>query len=169
MEEFGAWYFDLARRFDGRVRTGFSLLTLFLNVIVDMAGSLYAVLEDCMERPPPVRVYAPVGSHDELLPYLVRRLLENGANSSFINQLSDAGLELDQLVENPCERVQALHCQPHSHIPLPRDLYGAERRNAFGAARLCPGQQVLELAHLVAAIQRVRRFVVFDVNVERTR
>ena len=97
-----------------------------------MAGSLYAVLEDCMERPPPVRVYAPVGSHDELLPYLVRRLLENGANSSFINQLSDAGLDLDQLVENPCERVQALQCQPHPHIPLPRDLYGGERRNACG-------------------------------------
>jgi hypothetical protein len=79
-----------------------------------------------------VRVYAPVGSHNELLPYLVRRLLENGANSSFINQLNDEGLDLDQLVENPCERVQALQCQPHPHIPLPRDLYGAKRRNACG-------------------------------------
>jgi RHH-type proline utilization regulon transcriptional repressor/proline dehydrogenase/delta 1-pyrroline-5-carboxylate dehydrogenase len=97
-----------------------------------MAESLYAVLADCLERPPPVRVYAPVGSHDELLPYLVRRLLENGANSSFINQLSDEGLDLDQLVENPCERMRALECQPHPHIPLPRDLYGAERRNASG-------------------------------------
>jgi RHH-type proline utilization regulon transcriptional repressor/proline dehydrogenase/delta 1-pyrroline-5-carboxylate dehydrogenase len=97
-----------------------------------MAESLYAVLADCLERPPPVRVYAPVGSHDELLPYLVRRLLENGANSSFINQLSDEGLDLDQLVENPCERMQALECQPHPHIPLPRNLYGAERRNASG-------------------------------------
>ncbi len=96
-----------------------------------MAGSLYAVLDDCFE-PPPVRVYAPVGSHDELLPYLVRRLLENGANSSFINQLSDQGLDLDQLVENPCDRVQTLQCQPHPHIPLPRDLYGAERPNALG-------------------------------------
>ena len=79
-----------------------------------------------------MRVYAPVGSHNELLPYLVRRLLENGANSSFINQLNDEGLDLDQLVENPCERVQALQCQPHPHIPLPRDLYGAKRRNACG-------------------------------------
>jgi len=97
-----------------------------------MAESLYTVLPDHLHEPPPVRVYAPVGSHDELLPYLVRRLLENGANSSFVNQLSDERLTLDQLVENPCERMQQLECQPHPHIPLPRDLYGEQRVNARG-------------------------------------
>ena len=97
-----------------------------------MAESLYAVLAEQLDQPPPVRVYARVGSHDELLPYLVRSMLENGANSSFINQLSDDSLQLDQLVENPCERVQRLDCRPHPRIPLPRDLYGEQRVNARG-------------------------------------
>ncbi|MGD8614856.1 MAG: bifunctional proline dehydrogenase/L-glutamate gamma-semialdehyde dehydrogenase PutA [Gammaproteobacteria bacterium] len=96
-----------------------------------MGECLYAVLGELVEVPP-VRVYAPVGSHDELLPYLVRRLLENGANTSFINQLNDDELDLDRLVDNPCERVAALDCQRHPHIPLPRDLYGTERRNSRG-------------------------------------
>jgi RHH-type proline utilization regulon transcriptional repressor/proline dehydrogenase/delta 1-pyrroline-5-carboxylate dehydrogenase len=97
-----------------------------------MGESLYTVLGEFLETPPPVRVYAPVGSHDELLPYLVRRLLENGANTSFVNQLNDDELDLDQLVDNPCERIAALDCQPHPQIPLPADLYGAGRRNARG-------------------------------------
>ncbi len=97
-----------------------------------MGESLYAVLAEHLAAPPAVRIYAPVGSHEELLPNLVRRLLKNGANSSFINQLSDARLDLDQLVENPCERIEAVDCQPHPHIPRPPDLYGAERKNARG-------------------------------------
>jgi len=115
-----------------------------------MADSLYAVLGDYLDESPPVRVYAPVGSHHELLPYLVRRLLENGANSSFINQLSDEHLDLDRLVDNPCERMQQLECQPHPRIPLPRKLYGAERSNALGWDLSDP----LEVARLDEQLRR---------------
>lgn len=78
------------------------------------------------------RVYAPVGSHEELLAYLVRRLLENGANSSFVNRIADADLPIEQLVADPVERVAALKLKPHPGIPLPRNLYGAERANSEG-------------------------------------
>jgi RHH-type proline utilization regulon transcriptional repressor/proline dehydrogenase/delta 1-pyrroline-5-carboxylate dehydrogenase len=97
-----------------------------------MGDSLYQALADCFEEVPPVRIYAPVGNHEQLLPYLVRRLLENGSNSSFINQLTDEQIDLDELVENPCRRVEAVDCRPHRYIPLPVDLYGDERRNAVG-------------------------------------
>lgn len=97
-----------------------------------MADSLFQILPEYFDDMPPVRIYAPVGSHEELLPYLVRRLLENGANSSFINQLADEGTALDELVENPCDHIDALGCQPHPDIPLPVALYGDERRNARG-------------------------------------
>jgi len=80
----------------------------------------------------PCRVYAPVGSHEELLPYLVRRLLENGANTSFVNRIVDERLPIEEVVADPVETVRALPDKPHPKIPLPADLYGAERRNARG-------------------------------------
>jgi len=97
-----------------------------------MADSLYQALPEYFDDMPPVRIYAPVGSHEELLPYLVRRLLENGANSSFVNQLTDEGTALAELVENPCDHIEEVGCQPHPDIPLPAALYGDERRNARG-------------------------------------
>ncbi|HEX7370777.1 MAG TPA: bifunctional proline dehydrogenase/L-glutamate gamma-semialdehyde dehydrogenase PutA, partial [Rhodanobacteraceae bacterium] len=81
----------------------------------------------------PCRVYAPVGSHKDLLPYLVRRLLENGANTSFINHVTDEFLPMQQLVGDPCEVVRALASKPHPRIPLPVDLYGDLRKNSMGA------------------------------------
>ena len=80
----------------------------------------------------PCRVYAPVGGHEDLLAYLVRRLLENGANTSFVNRLVDEKLPVDEIVADPVERLAALKVKPHPRIPLPRDLYGAARRNARG-------------------------------------
>ena len=78
------------------------------------------------------RVYAPVGSHNDLLPYLVRRLLENGANTSFVNQLMDAAIPIERLVEDPASRLAALGGTPHPKIVHPRDLYGPDRPNARG-------------------------------------
>ncbi|MDR3413607.1 MAG: bifunctional proline dehydrogenase/L-glutamate gamma-semialdehyde dehydrogenase PutA [Formivibrio sp.] len=78
------------------------------------------------------RVYAPVGSHEELLSYLVRRLLENGANSSFVNRIADERLSIEELVADPVEKAAALAVKPHPGIPLPRNLYGAERANSEG-------------------------------------
>jgi RHH-type transcriptional regulator, proline utilization regulon repressor / proline dehydrogenase / delta 1-pyrroline-5-carboxylate dehydrogenase len=80
----------------------------------------------------PCRVYAPVGSHEDLLPYLVRRLLENGANTSFVNRIFDEAVPPEQLVADPVAAVRALSSIPNPAIPLPRDLYGQERRNSSG-------------------------------------
>ena len=80
----------------------------------------------------PCRVYAPIGSHEELLPYLVRRLLENGANTSFINRLAREEIPLAQLVEDPVALTEGSGGAPHPRIPLPRDLYDGERLNARG-------------------------------------
>ena len=88
------------------------------------------------------RVYAPVGSHNDLLPYLVRRLLENGANTSFVNQLMDAAIPIERLVEDPASRLAALGGTPHPKIVHPRDLYGPDRPNARGVDLRDP--QVLE-------------------------
>ncbi len=72
------------------------------------------------------RVYAPVGAHKDLLAYLVRRLLENGANSSFVHQMADAAVGLDELLISP------LRLEPESSLPLPLALFGASRKNSVG-------------------------------------
>ncbi|MBS1160073.1 MAG: putA [Proteobacteria bacterium] len=78
------------------------------------------------------RIYAPVGSHRTLLPYLVRRLLENGANSSFVNRLVDSAVAIDELVEDPLTTVRRTGGRRHPAIPLPAELYGNARRNSAG-------------------------------------
>ena len=78
------------------------------------------------------RVYAPVGSHAQLLPYLVRRLLENGANTSFVNRLVDARLPVAEIVRDPVQVVDSLEHIPHPSIPDPPLLFGARRRNSSG-------------------------------------
>ena len=80
----------------------------------------------------PCRVYAPVGSHEDLLAYLVRRLLENGANTSFVNRIFDDALPIERIIADPVETVAALPEVPHPAIPLPADLYGPGRRNSAG-------------------------------------
>lgn len=80
----------------------------------------------------PCRIYAPVGGHEELLAYLVRRLLENGANTSFVNRLADAEAPIESLIGDPCTALESVDATPHSQIPQPRDLYGVERVNALG-------------------------------------
>ena len=80
----------------------------------------------------PCRIYAPVGSHEDLLPYLVRRLLENGANSSFVNRIVDEKAPIEEIVADPVARVARLTQIPHPKIPLPRDIYGPERKNSRG-------------------------------------
>ena len=80
----------------------------------------------------PCRVYAPVGSHEELLAYLVRRLLENGANTSFVNRIVDEGQPIDQIIADPAARLARLPAKPHPRIPLPADLYMPARANSRG-------------------------------------
>ncbi|MES2760155.1 MAG: trifunctional transcriptional regulator/proline dehydrogenase/L-glutamate gamma-semialdehyde dehydrogenase [Pseudomonadota bacterium] len=78
------------------------------------------------------RIYAPVGSHETLLAYLVRRLLENGANSSFVNQIVDQKVSIESLIADPFDAARAQGGAPHPGIALPVALFGAERRNSSG-------------------------------------
>ncbi|MBK8072730.1 MAG: bifunctional proline dehydrogenase/L-glutamate gamma-semialdehyde dehydrogenase PutA [Ramlibacter sp.] len=88
------------------------------------------------------RVYAPVGQHRDLLAYLVRRLLENGANSSFVHQLADESVGMDELLVSP------LRLDPLSSLPLPPDLYGPSRRNSLGLDLTVPAMRAPLLAAL---------------------
>ncbi|WP_310497941.1 L-glutamate gamma-semialdehyde dehydrogenase [Sandarakinorhabdus sp.] len=78
------------------------------------------------------RTYAPVGGHRDLLAYLVRRLLENGANSSFVHQLADAAVSDESLLADPAVRIKAVGGTPHPSIQLPVRLYGDSRDNSAG-------------------------------------
>ena len=79
-----------------------------------------------------VRIYAPVGTHETLLAYLVRRLLENGANSSFVSQIVDEKISIDQLIRSPFDTIAEQGIHLHAALPLPRDLYGKGRLNSQG-------------------------------------
>ncbi|TCO83037.1 L-proline dehydrogenase /delta-1-pyrroline-5-carboxylate dehydrogenase [Plasticicumulans lactativorans] len=107
----------------------------------------------------PCRIYAPVGSHEDLLAYLVRRLLENGANSSFVNRIVDERAPIDEIIADPVAKVARLTQIPHPRIPLPRALYGAERPNSHGVdlsdqaqlAALLDGMREVQDRHWQAA------------------
>lgn len=105
-----------------------------------------------------VRVYAPVGAHAELLPYLVRRLLENGANSSFVHRVLDHQTSLDELVSDPIARLSRLNPIPHPAIPRPPDLFGPARRAARGFDLADPSV-LRELRLAMNAALRARRSV----------
>jgi RHH-type proline utilization regulon transcriptional repressor/proline dehydrogenase/delta 1-pyrroline-5-carboxylate dehydrogenase len=96
-----------------------------------MGEALYARL---LEDNPGLacRAYAPVGGHRDLLAYLVRRLLENGANSSFVSVAADTNVPIQSLLKRPADIIVSADKARHSKLPLPRDLYGAERANSKG-------------------------------------
>ncbi|WP_240725075.1 bifunctional proline dehydrogenase/L-glutamate gamma-semialdehyde dehydrogenase PutA [Mangrovimicrobium sediminis] len=103
----------------------------------------------------PVRVYAPVGSHRDLLPYLVRRLLENGANSSFVNRFLDEDVPAETLLGDPREDTCAQPALRHAQIPAPRELYAQAPqpwRNSAGFDLADPQA----LAPLLQAVDSVR-------------
>jgi RHH-type proline utilization regulon transcriptional repressor/proline dehydrogenase/delta 1-pyrroline-5-carboxylate dehydrogenase len=95
-----------------------------------MGEGLFELLRQDNDRR--CRVYAPVGVHEDLLAYLVRRLLENGANSSFVNQVLDESVAADELVADPVAAAQKLDAMANPHIPLPENLFGPDRKNSRG-------------------------------------
>lgn len=97
-----------------------------------MGEELYSALGARVSDAVACRIYAPIGPYEELLPYLVRRLLENGSNSSFVNQLGDPEVPVEHLVEDPVEDIEKSGLAPNPHIPLPANLYGEERLNSSG-------------------------------------
>ena len=98
-----------------------------------MGEALYEEVVGFEKLNRPCRIYAPVGTHETLLPYLVRRLLENGANSSFVNQIGDQAVSIEQLIADPAQAVAAMARPGASHpmIALPPALY-PDRRNSQG-------------------------------------
>ncbi|WAC62607.1 bifunctional proline dehydrogenase/L-glutamate gamma-semialdehyde dehydrogenase PutA [Pseudoxanthomonas sp. SL93] len=106
-----------------------------------MGDDLYAEVVPKDRLDIPCRVYAPVGSHEDLLPYLVRRLLENGANSSFVNRITDENVAIEDLIRDPVQTVSGFDTIPHPRIPLPVDLFrsqpapiqNSDRNNSMGA------------------------------------
>jgi RHH-type proline utilization regulon transcriptional repressor/proline dehydrogenase/delta 1-pyrroline-5-carboxylate dehydrogenase len=96
-----------------------------------MGEALYAALLSD-EPQAACRVYAPVGGHHDLLAYLVRRLLENGANSSFVSAAADSSVPMAQILERPQAAIGDPREARHKHIPLPPDLYAPRRKNSAG-------------------------------------
>jgi len=107
-----------------------------------MGEALYEQIAGPELEDRPCRVYAPVGNHEDLLPYLVRRLLENGANTSFVNRIVDEAQPIDEIVADPIAHLARLRSKPHPRIPLPHDLFGPARQNSRG----------LDLNHLPALV-----------------
>ena len=99
-----------------------------------MGEPLYETVVDPQGLARPCRIYAPVGTYETLLAYLVRRLLENGANSSFVNRVNDPAVPVETLVRNPVEEARALSPlgRPHDRIAAPSDLFAPTRKNSAG-------------------------------------
>jgi len=113
----------------------------------DVYGELAKLEAEAGNHRTPVRIYAPVGGHKELLAYLVRRLLENGANSSFVNRMADAEVPVDDLVGNPVEELATLTTRRNPAIPLPHQIFPG-RRNSAGVDLADPLLRTPLLAHL---------------------
>ncbi|MBS0365053.1 MAG: bifunctional proline dehydrogenase/L-glutamate gamma-semialdehyde dehydrogenase PutA [Proteobacteria bacterium] len=96
-----------------------------------MGEALYEAVRAEVRDLPPVRVYAPVGTHEDLLPYLVRRLLENGANSSFVHQFLNPQIPVEQVVRDPVTTLQS-DTGAATRVREPGALFGAERANSAG-------------------------------------
>jgi RHH-type proline utilization regulon transcriptional repressor/proline dehydrogenase/delta 1-pyrroline-5-carboxylate dehydrogenase len=114
-----------------------------------MGEALYESVEAVCDSRIPCRVYAPVGLHQDLLPYLVRRLLENGANTSFVNRFIHAEIEVQDLIQDPVELTRSVGKEvPNPRISLPPELFGAARKNSYGVNLTDP----LELSRLAAQL-----------------
>ncbi|WP_417846377.1 bifunctional proline dehydrogenase/L-glutamate gamma-semialdehyde dehydrogenase PutA [Thalassospira povalilytica] len=118
-----------------------------------MGEALYEQIVDKDGENVPCRVYAPVGTHEDLLAYLVRRLLENGANTSFVNRIQDEQLPIEEMIADPIEKMAALPRKTHPKIPAPVDLYGAGRVNSRGID-LTDTNKLLPLNAKLAEFQR---------------
>ena len=97
-----------------------------------MGVPLYDQVVGSQDIDVPCRVYAPVGTHEDLLAYLVRRLLENGANTSFVNRIVDEDAPVGELIAPPWRVAAEIMPKAHPKIPLPAGIYGPDRRNAAG-------------------------------------
>src|SRR3984893_4635725 len=133
-----------------------------------MGEALYEQIVGPEHLDRPCRIYAPVGSHEDLLPYLVRRLLENGANTSFVNRIVDDRQPIDEIIADPIARLAQLPVKPHPRILLPRDLYGPERKNAAGLDLNDPTTLTALRDGLAVALRRPWRAATISAGIEQT-
>jgi len=104
----------------------------------------------------PVRIYAPTGGHKDLLAYLVRRLLENGANTSFVNRMADADIPAEELVDDPVAQLAQLAPRRNPSIPLPKDIYGAPEGGRLNSAGIDLADPLV-LTPLLDRLDRLRQ------------
>jgi RHH-type proline utilization regulon transcriptional repressor/proline dehydrogenase/delta 1-pyrroline-5-carboxylate dehydrogenase len=119
-----------------------------------MGEELYAEVVDPDKHDRPCRVYAPVGNHEDLLPYLVRRLLENGSNTSFVNKIADESIEIEDIVADPLATAAAHNYAAHDRIPAPADIFQPERDNSRGINLADRNKSAELMAELEAASKK---------------
>lgn len=130
-------------------RANFDMSGFEFQRLHGMGDGLYNKLVD--EHKVSVRIYAPVGEHKSLLAYLVRRLLENGANSSFVNSIVDDSVPLKTLIEDPVSNVRDRTQRINPNIPLPVGIYGDERNNSEGV-------DLTDIPRMLALAENTRRW-----------
>ncbi|MGI9247112.1 MAG: bifunctional proline dehydrogenase/L-glutamate gamma-semialdehyde dehydrogenase PutA, partial [Steroidobacteraceae bacterium] len=118
-----------------------------------MGEELYAAVMSPDGLGMPCRVYAPVGEHEDLLPYLVRRLLENGSNTSFVNRIVNENEPIEAIVGDPVVAVDGVSSVSHPRIQLPVDIYQPERSNSFGP-HLPDGAVLADMASRMEQVSR---------------
>ena len=97
-----------------------------------MGEALYADVISQRGFGKPTRIYAPVGEYKDLLAYLVRRLLENGVNTSFVNRLADDEMPIAEIIADPVDRIAKATDKSHPQIPTPPNLFEPDRKNSSG-------------------------------------
>jgi RHH-type proline utilization regulon transcriptional repressor/proline dehydrogenase/delta 1-pyrroline-5-carboxylate dehydrogenase len=117
---------------------------------------LYREIKKPGRSGPGVRIYAPVGTHEDLLAYLVRRLLENGANTSFVNRLADEDSPIPEIVADPVEQLERSHPRRSARIPKPADIL-PDRKNSAGFVWADPEISVPAIAQMQAALSKSQR------------
>ncbi len=123
-----------------------------------MGEDLYAQVIDPERYSRPCRVYAPVGNHKDLLPYLVRRLLENGANTSFVNRIVDESVDVEDIIADPVVAARQSGFSPHPRIQAPASMF-ADRTNSKGINLPDPNVSVPLLQAMDAVIDKEYRAV----------
>jgi RHH-type proline utilization regulon transcriptional repressor/proline dehydrogenase/delta 1-pyrroline-5-carboxylate dehydrogenase len=119
-----------------------------------MGEALYAEVVGAGRLNVPCRVYAPVGPHEDLVSYLVRRLLENGANTSFVNRLADEAAPIEEIIRDPVESLAPAGEVAIPRLPRPPEIYGPERRNSAGLALSEPSVRGELVAKVVGELER---------------
>ena len=118
-----------------------------------MGEALYAEVAGGGKLNTPCRIYAPVGPHEDLVAYLVRRLLENGANTSFVNRLADEAAPLDEIIRDPVESVERDTAAPVKRLPRPPAIFAPERVNSAGLALSEPSVRVALIGEIKREIE----------------